>query len=173
MRWFWIDRFVTFTRGTRAVAIKNVTASEPAVEEYMPGFPIFPNSLIVEGVAQTGGLLVGEFDEFRQRVVLAKISRARFYFPARPGDQLTYSVDVADIKSDGAVVHGQVHRGEQLQAEIDLIFAHLDERFPDELFDPGDLLIMVRLFGLYDVGVDQQGRPLVPPQVMAEAEKNG
>ncbi len=84
MRWFWIDFFEQFISGRSAVARKCVTASEPAVEEYLPGFPMFPCSLILEGVAQTGGLLIGEIREFRERVVLAKVGRAEFNVRSTP-----------------------------------------------------------------------------------------
>ena len=60
MRWIWIDRFVEFESGKRAVAIKNVTLAEDHLHDHFPGWPTMPNSLITEGLAQTGGLLVGE-----------------------------------------------------------------------------------------------------------------
>ena len=71
MRWFWIDRFEEFVSGSHAVAVKSVSLSEDPVDEYSPGRPYFPASLIVEGLAQTGGLLIAQSSDFRSRVVLA------------------------------------------------------------------------------------------------------
>jgi len=82
MRWFWIDRFTEFERGRRAVAIKGVALSEEQFDDYSPGFPLMPASLVIEGMAQTAGLLVGEMEGFAQRVVLAKIGKAIFHRPA-------------------------------------------------------------------------------------------
>ena len=50
-----------------------------------------PNSLVVEGIAQTGGLLVCEHGRFREKVVLAKLPKAKFHFLAKPGDSLVYT----------------------------------------------------------------------------------
>ena len=61
MRWIWIDRFVEFESGRRAVAIKNVSLAEEHLHDHFPGYPIMPNSLITEGLAQTGGLLGHSF----------------------------------------------------------------------------------------------------------------
>ena len=60
MRWFWIDRFTEFVRGSHAVAVKGVSLSEDHMHEHMVGYPIMPNSLVTEGMAQAGGLLVSE-----------------------------------------------------------------------------------------------------------------
>jgi 3-hydroxyacyl-[acyl-carrier-protein] dehydratase len=172
MRWFWIDRFVEFQRGKRAVAIKNVSLVEEQIDNYCPGYPHMPNSLIVEGMAQTGGLLAGEVNEFKERVVLAKIGKVIFHTVAMPGDTLRYTAEIQDLKPDGCILHCTSHVGDTLQAEIEMVLAHLDDaRFQNvDLFEPGDFLRMMRLYGLYDIGVDQQGQPLVPPAHMLAAE---
>ena len=66
-----------------------------------------PASLIIEGLAQTGGILVGEAGGFAEKVVLAKIPRAEFFGVACAGDQLIYEVTLTDLRSEGAVVDGQ------------------------------------------------------------------
>src|SRR5688500_9859559 len=68
MRWFWIDRFTEFERGRRAVSIKTVSMAEEQLDDYSPGFAFMPASLIIEGMAQTAGLLIGEMEGFSQRV---------------------------------------------------------------------------------------------------------
>ena len=57
MRWIWIDRFESFQSGKSAVAVKAVTAAEEHLHDLYPGFPVFPASLIIEGMAQTAGIL--------------------------------------------------------------------------------------------------------------------
>ncbi|MCO6457121.1 MAG: beta-hydroxyacyl-ACP dehydratase [Pirellulaceae bacterium] len=171
MRWFWIDRFLEFESGRRAVAVKAVSLAEEQIDAYMPGYPVMPGSLIVEGLAQTGGLLVGEHNGFRERVVLAKLGKAVFHRHAVPGDVLRYTAEVEDIRPDGAIVKGTSHLGELLQAEIELVFAHLDDRFTGvEQFYPADFLAMLRCFGLYDVGRGADGGPLRVPAHLREAE---
>lgn len=171
MRWLWIDRFVEFESGRRAVAIKNVSLAEEQLDGYLPGFNYMPASLIVEGLAQTGGLLVGEAGGFRERVVLAKIGKAVFHRTVLPGDQLTYTTEIRDISEQGAIVNGTSRVGTELQAEIELFFAHLDERVGSEiLFEPEEFLCMLRSFGLYDVAKTADGEPVSPPDHLLEAE---
>src|SRR3954462_7914491 len=115
MRWFWIDKFVEFERGKRAVAIKNVSMVEEANDAYMPGFPVMPNSVIIEGMAQTAGLLIGEAGGFADRVVLAKIGKAVFHRYASPGPQPPYPAPVKDIKKEGPIAPLPSHIGMELQ----------------------------------------------------------
>jgi 3-hydroxyacyl-[acyl-carrier-protein] dehydratase len=172
MRWFWIDRFLEFERGRRAVAIKTIAMSEEQFDGYSPGFPVMPGSLIIEGMAQTAGLLVGEMEGFSQRVVLAKIGKAVFHQPAMPGQTLRYTATLADVKGDGAIASVTSHVGEELQAEVELMFAFLDDRFPSgPLFEPVDFVAMLRAFHMYDVGRTSDGRPLELPAFYADAER--
>src|SRR5438552_3149132 len=172
MRWFWIDRFTEFIRGQRAVAIKAIATSEEQIDDYSPGFPVMAASLIIEGMAQTAGLLVGEMEGFAQRVVLAKIGKAVFHRPAVPGDLLRYEAKIADVKGDGALTTVTGHVGDELVAEVELMFAFLDERFPSgPLFEPVDFVAMLRTFHMYDVGRTSDGQPLELPPFYAEAER--
>ncbi len=172
MRWLWIDRFVEFKSGHRAVALKNVSLVEEELDGYFSGFPQFPSSLVIEGMAQTGGLLVGETSQFRERVVLAKVGKAAFHRIAVPGDQLTYTAEIRDVNAQGAIVNGVSRIDGELHAEIDLVFAHLDGRFGSEiLFEPAEFLNMLRIFGLYDVAVTEDGRRIEPPEDLVAAER--
>ena len=174
MRWLWIDRFLEFERGRRAVAIKNVSIVEEEIDDYTPGFPIMPASLIIEGMAQTAGLLIGEKGGFQDRVVLAKVGRAVFHRLAIPGDQLRYTAIVQDMRKDGSLAQVTSHIGNELHAEVELMFAFLplDERFPSgPLFDPVDFLAMVRAFGLYDVAKTESGEPALPPESYLQFER--
>ncbi|HZL91667.1 MAG TPA: 3-hydroxyacyl-ACP dehydratase FabZ family protein [Pirellulaceae bacterium] len=174
MRWFWIDKFVEFERGRRAVAIKNVSIVEEPLDDYLPGFPVMPNTLIIEGMAQTAGLLIGEMGGFEDRVVLAKIGQAVFHRHALPGDQLRYTATVQDLRKDGSIAKVTSHIGQDLQGEVELMFAFLplDDRFPSgPLFEPVDFLAMVRAFGMYDVARTETGEPARPPESYLKFER--
>lgn len=162
MRWFWVDRFTEFVSGSHARGIKNISLAEEVVDKYSPGFASLPPTLIIEGMAQLGGILVAEHFQFEKRVVLAKVGRAEFFEPARAGDQLAYHVQLDSIGDAGATVTSTSHCGDQKQAEIDLMFAFLEEgRFTDgPLFNPGDLEGMLRMMNFFHVAVDADGNPV-------------
>lgn len=153
MRWFWIDRFVEFTSGQRATAVKNITLAEEYLHDHFPRFPVMPNSLIIEGMAQAGGILVAEYHGFEKRVVLAKIAKALFHDCATPGDTLTYEVQIDDIGDNGAMVSGTSRSCRGLQAEAQLFFAHPDDQaVPLDLFGPEEFLASMRTVRLFEVG---------------------
>ncbi len=171
MRWFWIDRFIEFECGRQAKAIKNISLAEDYLQDHFPGYPVMPASLIIEGVAQTGGLLVAECSDFREKVVLAKISSARFYGEAVPGDTLVYTATIEALHKDGAAVQATVDRGETRLGEIQLMFAHLDGNFAGKiLFRPTTLLFWLRALGTFQIGRHPDGTLLEEPAWMREAE---
>ena len=165
MHWYWIDRFVQFERPKRAKAIKLITLAEDHLHDHFPYFPVMPASLIIEGVAQTAGLLVGEANGYREKVVLGKVPKFIFHNTvAVAGDVLTYSVEVQSISPNGAVVDAKVHNGDNLMAEGELVFAHLKSGFSETtLFGEGSLIDMMRIFGVYEIGIDEHGNPLAAP----------
>jgi len=89
-----IDRVLEMERRKRIVAIKNVTINEPFFTGHFPSFPIMPGVLIVEAMAQTGGvLLLSEVeDRAGKLIVFTGIEKARFRRPVVPGDQLRIEV---------------------------------------------------------------------------------
>jgi 3-hydroxyacyl-[acyl-carrier-protein] dehydratase len=95
-------------------------------------------------------------------VVLAKVAKALFHRPALPGDQLRYTARLEAAQDNGATITGTSHCDGQLQAEIDLMFAFLEEgRFAEgSLFHPGDLAGMLRIMNVFNVAIDAQGNPL-------------
>jgi 3-hydroxyacyl-[acyl-carrier-protein] dehydratase len=172
MRWFWIDRFESFVSGVEAVTLKNVTFAEEPLDEYLPGKPHYPHSLIIEGMAQTGGLLLSQLSNFEARIVLAKVSKAEFFRLVEPGDQLRMTARLKSVQPDGALVEGQTHVGEDLQGTLELTFAILDESFGDSsFFNPVGLMRMLRFMRLFDVAVDTAGQPIPIPQAMLDAER--
>ena len=172
MRWFWIDRFESFVSGTEATAIKNVTLAEEPLDDYLPGYPHYPAALIIEGMAQTGGILVSQMEQFQSRVVLAKVSKAEFSFIAQPGDQLLLTARLLSGHKDGAICEGLVTVNCQKQAELELTFAKLDESFGAEsFFVPGDFCRILRSLRLFEVGVNPDGSPIQIPEHMLRDER--
>ncbi|MGV3484541.1 MAG: 3-hydroxyacyl-ACP dehydratase FabZ family protein [Planctomycetaceae bacterium] len=162
MRWMWVDRFTEFVSGSHASGTKNVALDEDVIDDYCPGFPYLPPTLIIEGMAQLGGILVAEMFDWDKRVVLAKVAKAEFFAPALPGDQLHYHVALESAQDNGAVAIGTSHRGGVLQARIELMFAFLEDgKFAEgPLFKPGDLGTMLRLMKMFHVAVDAEGNPI-------------
>src|SRR5437870_6154056 len=117
MRWIWIDRFLEFKKGKFARALKNLSVAEDFFADHFPGYPVMPGSLILEGLAQTGGILVGEVNDFREKVVLAKIPWARFHREVLAGEELTYEVQLLHMRPEGASVQGKALVGAELVAE--------------------------------------------------------
>src|SRR3954462_1219957 len=111
MRWIWSDRFTAFEPGKSATAVKCLSHAEDHFAEHFPGFPVMPAPLILEGLAQTGGILVGGANQYRGKVVLAKIPTAKFHREAMAGEQLVYRTEIVDLRPEGAVVRGTAHSG--------------------------------------------------------------
>ena len=139
MRWIWIDKFVEFESGRRAVAVKNVTLAEEHLSDHFPGFPVMPECLCIEGMAQTAGILVGEAGDFKEKVILAKIKKVVFFDFVTPGDTLKLEAKIESIAPEAASTSGKITREGEMIAEIDLMFSHIDQNlggkeFPEENF---------------------------------------
>ena len=139
MRWIWIDRFIEFEPGKRALAIKNVSLAEEHLHDHWEDFPIMPVSLMIEGMAQTAGILVGQARGFREKVILAKVARAQIDEIVTPGDQLTYEARIDTIAPEAASTRGTVLNNGKPIGRIDLMFSHIDQNlagteFPEENF---------------------------------------
>ena len=104
MRWIWIDRFEELIKGTSARAIKNVTLAEDHLHDHFPGFPVMPASLMLEGMAQTGGILLGDLHDFEHVVILAKVPKVTYHSWAVPGDTLVYDAKLLDERAEGGTV---------------------------------------------------------------------
>jgi len=134
MRWIWIDRFVEFQSGKSARAVKNLSLAEDHFADHFPGYPVMPAALILEGLAQTGGILVGEVNNFQEKVVLAKVPRVVFHREMLAGEQLIYEVEIQHMRPEGASVVGRVLVGGTLTAEAEIFFAFLDQSRSKQLF---------------------------------------
>jgi len=139
MRWIWIDKFIEFNSGKSAVAVKNVTLAEDYLHDHFPGFAVMPETLMIEGMAQTSGILVGEAKNFKEKVILAKIKKAVFFDYVKPGDTIRFQTQIESIAPEAASTTGRITCAEKLIAEIDLMFSHIDQnlagkKFPKENF---------------------------------------
>jgi len=114
-----VDRITHITRTKRIVAIKNVSVNEPFFVGHFPGHPIMPGVLVVEAMAQAGGvLLLTEFPDREEKLLLfTGIERARFRRPVRPGDQLRIEVDVLAWRGTAGRMQGKAYIGEKLACE--------------------------------------------------------
>lgn len=154
MRWFWVDRFLEFESGSYAKAVKNVSLAEDHMHDHFPGFAVMPGSLIIEGFAQTGGILLGEATGFSHIVVLAKVPRVTFHSWACPGDTLIYTVKLLDARDEGGAVEATAYVGDRLVAEGEILFAHADQMAADlpKGFDQRNFVFDVGLLDILEVG---------------------
>lgn len=112
-----IDRIVEFEENKRVVGIKNVTINEPFFQGHFPGHPIMPGVLLLEAMAQTGGVMAlkSEAEPLKKVIYFMSIDKAKFRKPVVPGDQVRFELDLIKKRStirtfkgvalvDGAVV---------------------------------------------------------------------
>lgn len=153
MRWIWIDRFEEFESGKRAVAVKNVTLAEEHLHDHVPGYAVMPGSLMIEGMAQTGGILLGEKNNFERIVILAKVPKVTFHEPVVPGDSLRYEAILTDDRPEGGSVEVTARIGERVVAEAEIMFAHLDQNDPQfGQIDQKNFVFNSGLMGVFEVG---------------------
>lgn len=153
MRWMWIDRIVELVPRERLVAIKNISLAEEHLHDHFaaaagrPALPVVPASLIIEGMAQSAGILVGHAEGFREKVILAKVSKAELEFDAVPGFTLRYTATITRLDTSGAATSGLVElldpadpaRPARRLGAVDLMFSHIDRNlagveFPEHNF---------------------------------------
>jgi 3-hydroxyacyl-[acyl-carrier-protein] dehydratase len=150
LRWLWIDRIISLEKGRRIAAVKNVSMAEDHLHDHFPGAPVMPASLIIEGMAQTAGILVGHAEDFREKVILAKVSKAELNEDVVPGYTIRYTASIRQIDKMGASTAGTVELIDPATGEaraigaIDLMFSHIDQNmagteFPEHNFVFSDL----------------------------------
>jgi 3-hydroxyacyl-[acyl-carrier-protein] dehydratase len=124
-----VDRVLHLEKGVRGVGLKNATVNERFFTGHFPGNPILPGVLIVESLAQLGGLVVGareEEGEPKSLWVLAEIRNMRFRRPVVPGDQLVLTVVVEKVLGNAARLSGRAVVGEEVAAEGELTLSRVD-----------------------------------------------
>jgi 3-hydroxyacyl-[acyl-carrier-protein] dehydratase len=109
------------------LGVKNVTANEPFFQGHFPGAPIMPGVLLLEALAQTGGILVHQKGYDRKIAVLLNIANAKFRRPVVPGDVLQLHVKGLHISGMGGKIRGKAMIQDQLAVEAELSFALIDK----------------------------------------------
>ncbi len=123
-----VDRIIEYVPGKRAVGIKNVTFNEPHFQGHFPGRPMMPGVLIVEAMAQVGGIVLTQLPELEGGLFLfAGIDKVRFRRPVVPGDRLIMTVELLCVKRSrfGKMQARTVVDG-QLVSEGELMFSLVD-----------------------------------------------
>lgn len=171
MRWMWIDRILEIEPAKRMVAIKNVSLAEEHLHDHfeadssrgLPAAPIMPACLMIEGMAQTAGVLVGHANGFKEKVVLAKVSKAEIDADVTPGRTIRYTAVVERMDASGASTKGTIEiidPGSPAPAKeigrVDLLFSFLDQNmagteFPKHNFVFGEgFKTLLRMSGIAD-----------------------
>ncbi len=139
MRWLWIDAVIEHEPHVRLVAVKNVSLAEEHLQQHFddgpdgPAQPLMPASLMLEGMAQTAGILVGSVRQFSEKVILAKVTQATFDSDVVPGQSIKYDACIDRMDDAGASTKGIIsrfdHRGGGWQeiGRTEIIFSHVDK----------------------------------------------
>ena len=163
MRWIWIDAFTEFESGRRAKAVKNVTLAEDLFRDHFPGHPVFPPSLMIEGMAQTAGILVGEARDFSEKVILAKVQHAAFDDYCHPGDQICCEAEIESLDEAAAGTRGSVYRNGQKIGTISLLFSHVDRATTALDLPEHNFVFNDQFMGLLNIYRLAAAKPKQPP----------
>src|ERR1051325_6725201 len=170
MRWIWIDKFEKFEVNVSAVALKNVSLAEEHLHDHFPGFPIMPASLMIEGMAQTAGILVGAARNFQEKVILAKINRAAFSRIVRPGEQLVYAAKIVNVTEQGAAIEGTITSRSILNGQlretptgtVEMMFSHIDNNISGMKFPEFNFVFNSQFMELFETYRRELNVPLPP-----------
>ncbi|MBE9229190.1 3-hydroxyacyl-ACP dehydratase FabZ [Phormidium sp. LEGE 05292] len=123
-----VDRIIDYVPGEKAVGIKNVTVNEPFFQGHFPGRPIMPGVLIVEAMAQVGGIVLTQLPEIERGLFMfAGIDGVRFRRPVTPGDQLVMTLELLSVKRRRfGKMRGVTYVDGKLACEGELMFSLVD-----------------------------------------------
>jgi 3-hydroxyacyl-[acyl-carrier-protein] dehydratase len=134
MRFHLIDRIEEISYGRYITAVKCITLADDVFNEHFPGHPVFPGTLIIEGLAQLGGsffeLMMEKEGLPVKRCVLSIVNKMKFRRPAWPGDKLFLRADIVSKREDFGVVKVSAEIDGEIYAEGELTFTFID--IPDE-----------------------------------------
>ena len=126
-----VDRVIELVPGDRITALKNVTINEPFFTGHFPGRPVMPGVLIIEAMAQAGGLLAIESnpaDKRGQLIYFMGMDKVRFRKPVVPGDQLIFEAKILKMRSKVAKMSGTASVDNQIAAEAELLASFGDSK---------------------------------------------
>jgi 3-hydroxyacyl-[acyl-carrier-protein] dehydratase len=119
-----VDRIIELEVGKRAVGIKNVTINEHFFQGHFPQYPVMPGVLIVEALAQTGGIALGSMDEYRGRIAFfAGIDNVRFKRQVKPGDTLRLEVELTQLRRSIGTASALATVDGEVACKGDIMFA--------------------------------------------------
>lgn len=122
-----LDRVTDISKGESLIGYKNVTIGDNVFQGHFPGHPIYPGVMILEGMAQAGGILAFKsMDEMTEEeaankvVYFMSIDKAKFRLPVRPGDRLEYRIEVIKRKGSIWMLLGKAYVDDKLVSEAEL-----------------------------------------------------
>ncbi len=119
-----VDRIIELEPGVKSVGIKNVTANEPFFQGHFPEYPVMPGVLIVEAMAQTGGVALKVLEEYQDKLALfAGINNVRFKRQVKPGDQLLMTVELGQFRRGIGTCNATATVNGELACKGELMFA--------------------------------------------------
>ncbi|MEM1444709.1 MAG: hypothetical protein AAGF84_01510 [Planctomycetota bacterium] len=169
MRWVWLDRIVELEKAQRLVAVRTVSWGEDVMHDHFAKeqtadgrmIPCMPHTLVIEGMAQAAGVLAGHANDFREKVILAKIGKATFEpgLLATPGSTLTHTATIERIDKTGAATSGVVTLtppggapdDARSFATINLMFSHVDQNRQGLEFPEHNFVFTEQFMALLDV----------------------
>jgi len=119
-----IDRVLEVLPGDQITALKNVTNNEPFFQGHFPGRPIMPGVLIIEAMAQAGGILAyltGSAEQRSRLIYFMGMDKVRFRKPVVPGDQILFKAKILKFRSKAAKMSGIAKVDNQMVAEAELM----------------------------------------------------
>ena len=155
MRWLWIDCIIEHEPDHRLVATKQIHQDKDHLHQFtQDGLTIMPFTLLIEGMAQTAGILVGSTSGFKEKVILAKIAKATLDCDVTMGDTVRFDATIERVDDAGAATTGTIDRriegGDAWEriGNVDLMFSHIDNNlsgteFPEHNFVFSDNFKMI------------------------------
>jgi beta-hydroxyacyl-ACP dehydratase FabZ len=118
-----VDKILELEPGKRVVGLKNVTINEAFFQGHFPGQPIMPGVLVIEAMAQVGGVLLMQtlsVSAEKKLLYFTGIDRARFRRPVLPGDQVRFEIELLQLRSRNCRMHARAYVQDKLAAEAEL-----------------------------------------------------